>query len=95
MRMFVNPYNGKLLDLDRVPVSPGEAKFCPDTGQPLNAKAVELFSYPGPASDRAAWAADALKTVSSIEAQANEPNNLTLKLTGATVTVEQPASTQV
>lgn len=78
MKLFTNPYTGQLFDFDALPVSPGGALFCPTTGNPLNAKAVEQFSYAGPAEDRAAWAADAMKIVKAVEKQANEPNAATL-----------------
>jgi len=81
MRIFTNPHTGQLQDLDAVPVSPGGAKFCPLTGQPLNEIAVDQFSYPGPAEDRDTWAADAKKKIAAMEAQANEPNAKTLGVT--------------
>lgn len=86
MRLFSNPYTGKVMDLDAVPVAPGGAKFCPDTGLPLDAKAVELYSYPGPREDRETWAADAMKTVAKIERQANEPNAATLGISTSLMT---------
>lgn len=78
MKLFVNPYTGQLFDFDALPVSPGGAIFCPTTGQPLNEKAVEQYSYAGPAEDRAAWAADAMKVVKAVAKQANEANATTL-----------------
>lgn len=78
MKLFVNPYTGQVQDFDSLPVSPGGALYCPTTGQPLNEKAVELFSYAGPAEDRAAWAKDALAVVKAVAKQANEPNATTL-----------------
>jgi len=77
-RLFVNPHSGKLMDLDQVPVAPGGAKWCPDTGRPLNKEAVEQYTYPGPPQDREIWAAEELERVKAIEAQADEPNAVTL-----------------
>ncbi len=88
MKLFVNPYTGKLMDLGSIPLGPGGAKRCPDTGLPLNAKAVEMHSFPGPAEDREAWAIEAMETVAKIEAQANEPN-------AATLGIAAPATAQV
>lgn len=83
MRLFVNPYSGKLMDMDAVPLAPGGAMWCPDTGLPLNAAAVEQYAYPGPAEDRETWKAEALERVQQLEAQANEHNAVTLGLTDA------------
>ena len=52
MKLFTNPYTGQLFDFDALPVSPGGAIFCPTTGHPLNAKAVEQFYK------SVAWAAE-------------------------------------
>lgn len=78
MRVCVNPYTGQMMDLDAVPTQAGGAKYCPSTGRPLNHAAVELYSYPGPAGDREAWAKDATAVVDALEAQASEPNAATL-----------------
>jgi len=78
VRIFTNPYTGQLCDLDSVPESAGGAKSCPVTGQPLNHAAVDAFSYPGPAQDRATWAAEAHATVDAIEKQADQDNAKTL-----------------
>jgi len=92
MRLFVNPYSGKVMDLDQVPVGPGGTKFCPDSGMPLNAEAVEHYSYPGPKDDQANWKAEQLERVKAIEAQADEHNAVTLGLTDAMPTGPAPAT---
>ena len=90
MRMCVNPYTGELMDLDSVPLSPGGAKWCHKTGLPLNAEAVEQYAYPGPADDRENWKKEALERVKAIEAQADEPNHVTLGISPMTVVATAP-----
>lgn len=77
-KLFVNPYTGALQDFDKLNRSAGGAVFCSVTGQPLNAEAVKQFAYSGPAEDRAAWEADAVKVVKAIEAEANQANHETM-----------------
>jgi len=92
MKLFVNPYSGKLMDLDQVPLPPGGAKWCPDTGRPLNAEAVEQWSYPGPAEDRESWKQEELERVKAIEAQAEEPKETTLGISPSLPMNTQPSS---
>jgi hypothetical protein len=89
-RLFVNPYSGKVMDLDSVPLAPGGAQWCPDSGQPLNAAAVEQYAYPGPADDRDNWKREAHARVQAIAAQADEPNHVTLGITASAAAASVP-----
>jgi len=87
VRLFVNPYTGQVFDYDAIQgVQVGTAQggkpvvavFCPTTGKPLNDAAVDAWAYPGPATDRELWAADARAVVAKVQADVAAPNAASL-----------------